>query len=295
MDKQTARAFVVLVDLSSASLPLADLDALFSSARDLERQWQHNRVRVLHLIAGCWNQLELKRYYDVGIQTSFPYTRADNYFVWRGLSLSEVHGLLTQKRRADANKLNAKLLLELCDRHAGAIVDTLLQLDTREFNLDQLFTALKQVARTSSSSDALVALWQALPVRNRQTLQRLVTRRHIRATAEHPDIMPLVDAGVAKLELLGDTSYITFCSWFVELVVRVRGSEIGLAELGDPIIPARYLMPSTSVLNLEAYHLIHDIENTARNVVTHALYNAAANGDAILVGQNVKHLMCNTF
>ena len=72
---------------------------------------------------------------------------------------------------------------------------------------------------------------------------------------------------LARTRRLGQAEYFPFHSWYVELIVRTQTATLGISDPSRPRINPEELMPEVLALNLEAYRLIHHIENTVRNFV----------------------------
>jgi hypothetical protein len=82
--------------------------------------------------------------------------------------------------------------------------------------------------------------------------------------------------------------YLSFRSWYTELLTRLHLEELGISDEETGQIRIEELMPKVSELNVEAYRLVNDIENQARNFVAIQLCLRQDNGSPILKDRSKK-------
>jgi hypothetical protein len=283
------QTFVVLIDLENTNrsdfLTIGDL---FSSARCLEGTWRQRSMRISHIFTGYWDHLGLEHYFK-SINTSFPYTVGHNYAVWNGLSAEEMAALVNRVRSEEAHPLHSRILFELTGGHPAATLDILDHILSEDLGFPALLSATRRAAADGPASQALLNAWRQLPLESRSVLRDMVLQRHIPATAPPTALERLRVAGAIRSDPVGPTNYLNFRSWYVELLVRLHAEELGIADEQTQSIQIDELMPVTSEMNVEAYRLINDVENQARNFVTIQLCLRDSQSEHILRGISIKH------
>ena len=91
--------------------------------------------------------------------------------------------------------------------------------------------------------------------------------------------------GIAQTIQIGAHWFLSFSSWYVELLVRHAISMLGIDSA--PLAQVKNMMPPLDTINKEAYYLIHDIETHARNFVV-AQLTIYSDDDEILIGWDRK-------
>lgn len=81
----------------------------------------------------------------------------------------------------------------------------------------------------------------------------------------------LTVSGIASIKQIGDTHYLSFKSWYAELVVRYHYEELGIYDDRLSRLKIYDISPEVHTINVEAYRVIRDIETSARNLVMIAL------------------------
>jgi len=262
------QTFLVLVDLIEGNpLISAPVSSLFSNARYLEGAWSDYKVRIHHMFAGYWDQPALENYYRE-INTSFPYTVGYNYATWSGLCQEEMVALLSQARPREGYSIHGRLLFELTGGHPAAAMEILESVAPGDLNLPALLTSTYRAAENGATGQSLLGVWCQLPDKARDVLQKLILNGHIEARVPHSTIDQLLTAGIVRLDQVGTEAYLSFRSWYAELLVRLHTEALEIASDQTQKIRLAELMPSVSELSIEAYRLINDIENAARNFVT---------------------------
>jgi len=264
------------------------LGNLFSSARHLEGIWEHPELRISHVFAGFWDHARLEEYFRQ-IQTSFPYTVGHNYHIWSGVDDSQIIALVAHQRRGENNELLGRVLHELTSGHPKVTLEILKSIPQSAMELRTIMSATKSVAQFGAMSAALVDVWKKFPEPAKQTLRELLIKRQVAASIPHRMIDQLAVAGAIRMKRVNAKQYLTFHSWYAELVIRLHANDIGINNQQITRIPLDDLMPSISVLNREAYRIISDIENTMRNFLTSYLSSHSDSNQHILIDQCRKY------
>jgi hypothetical protein len=285
----TGQSFLVLIDLVEANqLDLPTISSLFSGARYLEGAWSQRDMRIFHMFAGYWDHPGLERHFH-SINTSFPYTVGHNYITWRGLSIEEMIALANQVRPEKVHPLRGRLLFELTGGHPAAALDILNQIASGPLGFPALLSSTYQAAANGPAGQTLIGAWCQLPAESRSVLRDLVLQRRMPAKVLPAHLERLRLAGVIQLDQVGAISYLNFRSWYAELLVRLHAEELGIADEQTQRIQIAELMPKAFELNVEAYRLISDIENQARNFVAVQLCLRQTHGEPILKERSKKY------
>jgi len=264
----TGQSFLVFIDLVGADqseLPRAS--SLFSSVRYLEGRWNRPSPRIFHLIAGCWDHPDMERHFQ-SINTSFPYTVGHNYMAWRGLCVQEMMALVKQVKPGEATSLHGQMLFELTGGHPAATLEILDRVASDDLTLSAILSATHQAAVTGPVGQSLVGIWCQLPYESRLILKELLLQRHVLDTFLSAHSERLLTAGIVRRDWVGGECYLSFRSWYVELLVHLHTERLGIADEQIERIHTRELVPAVREMNVQAYRLINDIENAMRNFVT---------------------------
>ncbi len=273
----------VLIDLTDhLHANLTALTALLSIARSLENRWEYSKIRLHHIIVGCWDPPALERSYRQA-STSFPYTLGHNYRLWTGLDATEMSGLLKHARPQEFSPLLGRLLNELTGGHPRAALEILDAVPPGKLSVATLLAATRATAQAGATTQMLLTVWQTLDPEARSLLRALVMQRHV-ATFTSPASDTLLAAGIARMDRIGKADYISFRAWFAELIVRQNLAALALADDQTTRIRIDELTPDVSEFSLEAYRLIYDLENAARNFVAAYLCQHTANQEPLLAG-----------
>lgn len=279
------QSFLVLIDLvEPIQHYLTTCANLFSAVRNLEGTWSRHDVHVFHMCVGYWDPVGLERYFD-SVNTSFPYTVGHNYIVRNGLSREEMITLVSQTRQEETTSLHGQVLYELTGGHPAAALEILSQIEPGNLSLSALLLSTHQAAGGGAAGQALLNAWRHLPAESKSVLRTLVVKRRIPATTHPSHLERLSASGVARVDRVGMSRYLGFRSWYAELLARLHAPELGIADERTGSIRIDELMPETLELNVEAYRLINDIENQARNFVAVHLCMHQTPGQPILRGR----------
>ncbi len=152
----------------------------------------------------------------------------------------------------------------------------------------KLLAATRQQAQHGALAQRLIAVWQRLPAEALKIIGWLLARRYVSINFAPEVVDQLLVSGVGRVTRVGSADYLAFRSWYVELIVRTHPAELRLTDRAVSPRSIDDLIPDVSALHLEAYRLIHDLENTARNFV--ALYFRAQQPDSasLLIGRALK-------
>jgi hypothetical protein len=263
----TEHTFLVMFDLGSGNrFNLATLGSLFSDARRLAEAWEHPKVNLIHVFAGYWDHGELKQYFR-DIVTSFPYTPGQDYEVWNGISPRDMTLLVRRSLPSEVDSVYGETVFELTGGHPAAALDILSELDSNDVSVRALLSATQRAAESGPAGEALLEAWLRLPDESRNELKRLILQRHIPIRSLGDRWEQLVTAGVARHHQVGQDHYLAFQSWYAELLARLNVEDLGIADSAVKRIRTNGLMPAISELNVQAYRVINDIENQARNFV----------------------------
>ena len=259
---------VVLIDLDYQNM--VDLDiwrSWFSSIRYLEDVWEDGPTHLLVLLSGYWQHNTLETFYQ-DINLSFPYTVGKNYFIWSGISVEQTEKLVT-KRFPDTSSatLFGSLLHEITDGHPGAVQDILESVKDSSLSSNAIMSSAKQAARDGGYASRLVEIWVSLPEIARSAIGDLLLFRQIPTNVASPYLDYLRTAGIVKLEKIGEQYYAVSRSWYLDMVARNHLDNLGISDHMIAMVNPNELIPKLANFNLEAYRLINQIENLARNFV----------------------------
>jgi hypothetical protein len=283
------QSFVILIDLEAVDP--ADYDtwrSLFSSARYLEHLWENGPTRILVLIASFWDHAGLERYYQ-STNLSFPYTVSHNYLVWDGISADEMASLVQSRFPEENSPIPyGRLIHEITGGHPGGAIDLLGALPADGLSVSDIFSATHGAARTGSAGKELIEAWTKFPGGYLDIFRDLISMRQLSVQSIAPQLENLRAAGVIQLKPFLNHHYAVPRSWYVELLIRYHSEELGLGGEKLDLIDIGELVPRVSVLNLEAYQVINEIENLARNFVAVRLCMQRENNLPILQNRFTK-------
>jgi hypothetical protein len=282
--------FLVLIQLGDKNYSAyEELRTWFSSIRYMEHYWNSPNVRLLFVVTGCWNHIGLEEYYKK-IELSFPYTASTNYCVWKRISIDDTI-MLSQKKFVDpeTSTLLGKLLHEITDGHAGAIVDILNTLGVNEPTTHNLFSATKKAAQSGNYCERLVHSWLGLPDNSIALARDLLIFK--RLPVEKRNRFELLEVtGITDYRNVFGQSFVHIRSWYIKLVLINNAKILGIDGDDWNKIQFDELAPSLLTINLEAYRIINDIENLIRNFVIVRLNEQGDGEDHILQGKVLKRI-----
>jgi len=266
---------------------MEELCNLFSSARTLEGIWNSTGIRIHHLFSGTWDHPSMERFYD-GINISFPYAVGHNYYVWQGISLGDMTTLVSDHICRDTRIPFGNILYELTGGHPGAALDIIGQIPANEFRFSTLLSATRQAAFVGSMSQELIHFWSQLPMESRKILKKMLLHRHIAETTLSPEMERLYIAGIIRKYQIGKEWYLDFLSWYVELVIHLHTDQLGITDETIQKVDIDELMPRVSIICIEAFRLINEIENLTRNFISIHLCLQSEAGFHYLIGRSQK-------
>jgi hypothetical protein len=157
-------------------------------------------------------------------------------------------------------------------------------------SLQRLLEATKDVATEGSMARRMLSLWPELLPKGQQIVKQLLHRRYVTDPGSQAHVNQLLTLGLVRREKSEGQSYLGFKSWFVELLLRLHLTELGLeGERLNRVAVEEMVAPVTSV-NDEAYHIIHEVENKVRNFVTLQFSMQEGPGAHILQGRAARYL-----
>jgi GTPase SAR1 family protein len=284
------QTFLVLIRLGDENYSAyEELRAWFSSIRYMEHYWSNQNVRLLIVVAGYWDHIGLEEYYK-NIQLSFPYTVSTNYCIWKRISLDDTIAL-SQKTfiEPEISKWLGKLLHEITDGYAGAIVDILNNLDPNDPTTRNLFSAVKRAAQSGYYGEALVHSWLSLPDNAILLVKELLLFKQL--PDEKRNKFELLEvAGIIDYRDVFGQYFAHIRSWYIELVLVSKAKILGIDGDDWNKIQFEELAPSLLTINLEAYRIINDVENLIRNFMVVRLNEQSDGEDHILQGKVLKRI-----
>jgi hypothetical protein len=277
------QTIIILIDLDYKIAEKDTWRSWFSSIRSLEQTWEHSSARLLVLLASNWNHNLLDDYYKE-IRLSFPYTVSQNYFPWDGVSVEQIDDIVGKYFAATPNIVPFGCLLhEISGGHPGAVEDILKTIPKGEqLSIASILTAVKKAACNGKMAEELVAKWICLPAKARAVVRHLLLMRQIPATKLRPYFDGLYTVGLLKEKVVAGTVYGVLNSWYVELTARYHLKELEIEEENLSKVGLDDLTPPLVSINNEAYLIINEIENMARNFVTVQLSATKIPGKALL-------------
>ena len=151
--------------------------------------------------------------------------------------------------------------------HPAVCLDLLQSIPTGEFNLRQILTTIHHVTKFGAAGSLFLEAWTELPNEAKQFLSDLLVKRHITAKVVPELLNQLIAMGLLKEATHGLWKYLTFRSWYVELLLRYRGAEIGITLPEKLSNIMTEMMPEIGIINRSAYEVLNDIENQVRNFI----------------------------
>lgn len=285
----TKRTFIVLIDINSCFDQHPEkIGNLFSGVRKQEGIWSASHLTIHHIFTGNWDHPALEEYFN-RIVTSFPYTTGHNYFVWTGISVDELTRLVQNRFPSKTNIPYGKALHEISGGHPGIANDILSYLGSEDLGISSLLSATEKSAREGDLSRKLISLWSGLPLEARKIVKQMILQRKVLAITFTPDMERLLITGLIRRKQVGQRCYLEFGSWYTELLVRLNSEKLGISDGNLNRVSTDESMPRLSTLCSEAYLLINEIENLARNFITVQLSINSNPNFHFLVGRSIKY------
>ena len=263
-----ARRAVLLLLIDTSALHDTDESRfqLLCEVYDLAQSWEDRTLFPAIAIAGSWTESAL-RIYANACGASFPYGRESNYVHIVGLPDAYLIEHLRQKT-VQLSTLHARAIHELTAGHLAAALDVLQAAASQgRIDVETILGAIPTAALEGPAATHLLSAWRAIPSRSKELLESLCDRRWASANV-HPTILePLHSLGAIRVEENAGTPLITFFSWYVEMLIRLRGEEIGLDRRPAKMKLLREMMPELLCMNEEAYNVLAETEFLLRNYV----------------------------
>jgi hypothetical protein len=165
--------------------------------------------------------------------------------------------------------LFADVIHELLAGHARATQELIKNVPNQYFTLEGLLTGVDALARDSAATQQLLTCWARLSEWGLKVLHRLLLQRNI-LLHDHAsqDYEQLIVFGIAAIKSVKSQQYLTFKSWYAELIARYHYGQLGISDERLQRLHIADIMPEIRAVNVEAYRVICDIESAARNLVT---------------------------
>jgi hypothetical protein len=283
------QTFFVFIDLAGwTPKSLKDTAQLFSVVRTLEGDWDSQDIRWLQIFAGCWDHPAMESYFRE-INTSFPYTVGHNYVLWEGISMQDMAEFIGDFSFHDSRLPNRKILHEITGGHPGAAIDILNSIPEGKLSFPAIISATQRAAKEGPVGQELLAMWAELSPESKRAVKALLLGKRIPVVSLPPHLEMLRIAGIANRKSVGTQSYLELRSWYVTMVLWQHLEEIDIADAHTERINVSALMPRISTVCSEAYNLINEIENLARNFVTIQLSLDSEPHFHYLMGRSLKY------
>lgn len=266
--------FIILIDLDGVGWNDYDeLRVWFSSIRSLEHFWDSGPINLAVLITGFWDHPGLKIFYEQS-QFSFPYTSGKNYILWEEIPISCSMELISAHLNGPASSptqiMFGRLLYEICSGNPSVMKEILQSIEPGNISVDALLKSAQQAASNGSVGQALLMNWKQLTPDSIKLIDELLLLRQIPVISLPVGLERLKIVGILKEKIILNQRFATLRSWYIEMLLRLHAAEIGIESptSSGPLLDE--LMPTITVLQQDAYTLIHEIENLLRNfLITH--------------------------
>lgn len=279
--------FIVLVDLDAA-LDLPSVANLLSNARYLEQAWSASGAYILYLIAGSWDTVALAAYCErVGL--SFPYTEGHNYRIWEGVD-SDTMIALAQRANPKSMSVHGRVLFELSNGNPALALEMLEEIDGNSLSIKKLLDTTYTVAKSGLMEHRWLAQWAKLLPKGQEIVRQLLYKRYVMDPGSRPYVDQLLTLGIVKRREVGEQRYLGFSSWYMEMLCRLHSEAIGIVDKALKKVEIQEMSPPIIAANVEAYCIIHDVENNVRDFVTIQLCMHKEGGEHILKNRNLKYV-----
>lgn len=173
--------------------------------------------------------------------------------------------LIAEHHPRNKQPLYGQILHELTGGHPAAAIDVLGSISS-SLSLEALLKATYQAADSGKAGQELLNVWKQLPAEALRVAGDLLVQRHVTIQGNPSYLSQLESAGMVKIRHLDANCYVSFRSWYTELLTRLHADAIGV-ESAVTQVCLEELVPSIAGFNYEAYRLIYDIENQVRNFI----------------------------
>lgn len=264
--------FLVLYDLQNyTKLHTKEIAPIFSQIRALGERWKDGNLRFSIVSAGCWDHYNLVEYYE-NTQTSWSYIPGENYIAFQGVEQQDAAVIGSKFNLREVGLPYESFLFNLCGGHPGCIVEVMQTIDLENISFSALLSAVNQAAQNGTYAEKLVKYWGEFFVEIKPIISRLLKQKKISASTTLPtQLIQCVDYGILSQKIINEHSYLSFRSWYVELIIRHHLKELGLNH-EDNYPEISEIIPDMTSICAEAYKLINQIENLVRNFVSAHLW-----------------------
>lgn len=264
--------FLVLYDLQDAyKFPVQALASVFSQIRGLGEKWKDGDIRFSIITTGCWDHHKMMDYFEEK-QTSWSYIPGENYVTMQGVNAEAVSTLVKRFDLAENKIPYGDFLFSLCGGHPGCAFEILQVASSEALSFSKLLSSIDKVAKDSAGTSKLVQFWSDLPEETKPMILNLLRHKYLSASSVLPsNLIRLYDYGILAHRTINERSYLSFRSWYVELVIRYHLTELGITV--DGTLPELIeIIPDATAICLEGYSLVNEIENLVRNFVSAYLW-----------------------
>jgi hypothetical protein len=264
--------FLVLYDLQDAyKFPIQSLASIFSQIRALGERWKDGDIRFSIITAGCWDHHKLMEHFEEK-QTSWSYIPGENYVTMQGVDTEAISSLVERLDLAEKRIPYGDFLFILCGGHPGCAFEVLQAASSDALSFSTLLSSVDKVAKDGASTNKLVEFWSDLPEETKPMLLNLLRHKYLSAPLVlSSNLIQLYDYGILAHKTINERSYLSFRSWYVELVIRYHLTDIGITVNGT--LPELIeIIPDATAICMEGYSLVNEIENLVRNFVSAYLW-----------------------
>lgn len=279
------QSFIILVDIDQISWNDYDsLRIIFSSLRYLEHFWDSRQVQFVFVLAGFWDHPGLEEYYGV-IQLSFPYTGSYNYLRWEGIACDDFANYSHDIDTSFIHKNGyINVLHEIAGGNPTVMKEITRNIDPKVITINNLIKATDMTATKGQVCNKFLGYWKELPDDSIETLNKILMLREIPISSIKSSTERLLLMGIIKEKQSQDTRCIMLRSWFVELMLRHFAKDLRLSNSISQNSDVSELMPTITILNQKAFHLLQEIEILMRNFIITQLWKYRSEGEPLLSG-----------
>jgi hypothetical protein len=285
---RTSQYAIVFIELhENVTKDTKTLGDFFSRLRRLEGLWNQGHFRLLVVVCGFWDHVEIKSYFDK-VFTSLPYTPSRNLFDLRGISKKEMYLLVKEKTNVNSLEIISSFIYELIDGHPGSAISVLDNLEKDSVSVFGLLDAIKRAATDSIMTNRFLSIWRKLPPDSKSLISKLMNQKYLKAPMKLPPYMErLLNTGLVNHCINQKQSFLKIRSWYVELILHKHAKELGIVDVELDIDET---IPASSALCIEGYRVVNEIENLVRNFVVLNLWKSYCDGDPHpLIGRVIRY------
>jgi len=157
-------------------------------------------------------------------------------------------------------------------------------IDPKVITIDNLIKATDVTATKGQVCDKFLRYWKELPDDSIETLNKILMLRQMPIYSIKNSTEKLLLMGIIKEKQSQDIRCIMLRSWFVELMLRHFAKDLRLSNSISQNSNVSELMPTITILNQKAFHLLQEIEILLRNIIITQLWKYRSEGEPLLSG-----------